>query len=424
MGKRLGLQDVISFDMGGTTAKASLILGGVPKLTWDYEVGGPAHTGGFLSRGSGHPLRVPVVDLAEVGTGGGSLAWIDEGGALRIGPQSAGADPGPACYGRGGDKPTVTDADAVLGYLDTSGAKPGLGQLNGDAARNAVQQEVAEPLGLTIEAAAAGIFALANAQMAGAVRLVSMAKGHDPREFVLMAFGGAGPVHAWAVARELGVSQVVIPPFAGVSSAAGLLQADFRVDLSRGFRTRLSDTGRARSIPGIFEELRSEGLANLAGQGHADGEVEITYSADMRYLGQSYDVLVEFPATPGDLDAAAAAFHAEHHRAYGHARPEADVEITVLRLSATAPGVGYDFGDAPGAESGGASQADRREVRFDDRGVPATVIGRFALAGEELVGPALLEENDTTIVVPPSARASVDRSGFVTLRLEDEVLND
>jgi N-methylhydantoinase A len=412
-GKRLGLGDVLSFDMGGTTAKASLVLGGTPRLTWDYEVGGNAHSSGFLQRGSGHPLRVPVVDLAEVGTGGGSLAWIDEAGALRVGPRSAGADPGPACYGRGGTCPTVTDADAVLGYLNTGDGDSDLGRLDLDAARQSIRVHVAQPLGLSVEAAAAGIFALANAQMAGAVRLVSMAKGHDPRDFALMAFGGAGPVHAWAVADELEISRVVIPPFAGINSAVGLLQADFRVDLGRGLRTTLTGE-RAAQIAPTLHELAEEASASLLEQGHRAADIVVSYAADMRYVGQSYDVLVDFPRGANDLAALAAAFHGEHERAYGHAHPGDEVEITVLRVSATAPGVGFDFGDTD-PDSGGEA---RRRVRFGDADLDARVLRRAAVTDAPVPGPALLEESQTTIVVPPHGRAAADGAGFVTILLD------
>jgi N-methylhydantoinase A len=413
--RRLGLGDVLSFDMGGTTAKASLVLGGAPRLTWDYEVGGSAHSGGFLTRGGGHPLRVPVVDLTEVGTGGGSIAWIDPAGALRVGPRSAGADPGPACYGRGGENPTVTDADVVLGYVGSSGAKSDLGDLDVEAAREAIETKVAGPLGMSVEEAAEGIFALANAQMAAAVRLVSMAKGYDPREFALLAFGGAGPVRAWAVARELDIANVIVPPFAGVNSAVGLLEADFRVDLSRGQRAKLEDPASRELVGGILAELGAEARAELHEQGLTDEEIEISYAADVRYYGQSYDVLVDFPAGPEDFDGLAAAFHAAHATAYGHSHPGDPLEATVLRVSATAPGVGFALRDS---RSSGERAAGHRDVRFDGTEVEAVVLRREDLGTERVPGPALIEENETTIVVPPGAAASADESGFITLELK------
>lgn len=419
--KRLGLGGVLSFDMGGTTAKASLVLDGTPPLTWDYEVGGPAHVGGFLQRGSGHPLRVPVIDLAEVGTGGGSIAWIDEAGALRVGPQSAGADPGPACYGRGGVRPTVTDADVVLGYLDVGGGKSELGRLDAGAAGASIRQAVAEPLGISVEDAAAGIFKLANAQMAGALRLVSMARGYDPRDFALLAFGGAGPVHAWAVADELGITQLVVPPFAGVNSAVGLLQADFRVDLSRAHRTRLSDGQRAAAIPGILARLAAEAVAGLTEQGYDPDQISTSYSADMRYVGQSYDVSVPFPAEHSDLGGLGQAFHREHERVYAHAHPDEDVEVTTLRLSATAPGLGFAFRPRVDGTSGLGENEGRRPVRFGDRTHEARTLRRASIGERTINGPAAIEDTDTTVLVPPHGRATVDEAGFVSVRLAPEV---
>jgi N-methylhydantoinase A len=307
----------------------------------------------------------------------------------------------------------VTDADAVLGYLNDGDGDSDLGRLDLDAARQSIRVHVAQPLGLSVEAAAAGIFALANAQMAGAVRLVSMAKGHDPRDFALMAFGGAGPVHAWAVADELEIGRVVIPPFAGINSAVGLLQADFRVDLGRGYRTTLSGE-RAAGIAGTLHELAEEATASLLEQGHRAADIVVAYAADMRYVGQSYDVLVDFPRGADDLAGLAAAFHAEHERAFGHAHPGDEVEITVLRVSATAPGIGFDFGDARAAAGGEA----RRRVRFGDADRDARVVRRTAVTDAPVAGPALLEESQTTIVVPPHGTASADAAGFVTILLD------
>jgi N-methylhydantoinase A len=311
----------------------------------------------------------------------------------------------------------------VLGYLDTTGSNSDLGRLDLEAAREAIRSAIAGPLGLSVEAAAAGVFQLANAQMAGAVRLVSMAKGYDPRDFALLAFGGAGPVHAWAVAQELGIARVVVPPFAGVNSAVGLLQADFRVDLSRGHRTRLGEPGRAGAVSAILSELEDEARSGLLEQGHGADQIAIAHSADMRYAGQSYDVLVPFPAGTADLDALQAAFHAEHERAYGHAHPDDEVEITVLRTSATAPGVGFHF---DGVRLGGdvAAGERRRSVRFGATGHDAVVLARTALGADGIAGPALLEESDTTIVVPPGARAETDAAGFVTVLLNGETSYD
>jgi N-methylhydantoinase A len=256
--------------------------------------------------------------------------------------------------------------------------------------------------------------------MAGALRLVSMAKGHDPRDFALLAFGGAGPVHAWAVADELGIRRVVVPPFAGINSAVGLLQADFRVDVGRGYRAVLGDAEQAVGIPATLRALAEEATASLLEQGHRAPDIVVSYAADMRYAGQSYDVLVEFPRGAGDLEALAEAFHAEHARAYGHAHPGDPVEITVLRVTATAPGVGFDFGDSRGPADG----TTRRRVRYGDADHDALVVRRSALPPDGVRGPALLEESQTTIVVPPHAHAAADGAGFVTLLLDRKATHE
>lgn len=412
----LGIPDIISFDMGGTTAKASLIHGGVPAMNYEYEVGGAAHAGGFLQKGTGHPLRVPVIDLAEVGTGGGSIAWIDEGGALRVGPRSAGASPGPVCYGRGGTEPTVTDADLVLGYLDEVGSGQYLGRMSLDAARDAIKTRIADPLGMSVEVAARGIFDLANAQMADAVRLVSVAKGVDPRELTLVAFGGAGPVHAWAIAQQLLIGTILIPPHPGVYSAVGLLGADFRVDLSRGVRVALAGTAAGADLSQIFSLLATEATKEMLSQGHAADSVEIRYAADMRYVGQSYEVNVGLPVrAPVDTEQAQAAFHAEHARLYGHASEGEPVEVITVRVSASTAGAPPSLaGDAPPAAP---LQHRTRDLSFEGAVLPTQVHSRAGL-GAVTDGPAAIEQSDTTIIVPPGALVRRLENGCLRLELK------
>jgi N-methylhydantoinase A len=231
-GKQLGLSNLISFDMGGTTAKASLIADGEIAVTAEYEVGGSGHAKRWV-QGTGHPVRVPVIDLAEVSAGGGSIAWVDPGGALKLGPRSAGADPGPAAYARGGNEPTVTDADIVLGYLDREALLGGALSIDGAMAEAAIRERVGDPLGLGVIEAAAAIVDIVNNNMAAALRIVSLERGHDPREFALIAFGGAGPVHAAALAAELEIPEIIVPPAPGAFSALGLVATDLRRDYSR-----------------------------------------------------------------------------------------------------------------------------------------------------------------------------------------------
>src|SRR5579883_1420957 len=254
-GKELGLANLISFDMGGTTAKASLVAGGDIAVTTEYEVGGAGHAKRWLS-GTGHPVRIPVIDLAEVSAGGGSIAWIDAGGGLRIGPDSAGADPGPAAYGRGGDRPTVSDADIVLGRLDREALLGGALPVDAAAAERAVRERIARPLGLDVIAAAAKIIAIADSAMAQALRIVSIERGHDPRAFTLVAFGGAGPAHAAALAAELDIPEIIVPPAPGAFSALGLAMADLKRDYSRTLYAALDTLDPAR-LAGVLADMEA-----------------------------------------------------------------------------------------------------------------------------------------------------------------------
>lgn len=415
-GRRLGLPDIISFDMGGTTAKASLILGGQPRLNLEYEVGGAAHTGGFLQKGTGYPLRVPVIDLAEVGTGGGSIAWIDVGHALRVGPTSAGAEPGPACYGRGGTQPTVTDADLVLGFLDGTGAGH-IGRLDLEAARDAIRKGVAEPLGLSVESAARGIFDLANSQMADTVRLVSVAKGYDPRDFVLIPFGGAGPVHAWAIAEDLSIGRILVPPYPGVNSAVGLLSADFRVDLSQGLRIRLTAHDATSTIESIMDRLAAEARQAILEQGHQASHLHVAFSADMRYVGQSYEVNVGFPrdsSQGASIDHLLEAFHRAHERAYGHSSPGEPVEAIVLRVTATVPA---DTMPVWLPMSTGRHLQVSRAMYFDQTATDCQILNRADVTEVGVVGPLAIQQADTTTIVPPGAVIKQAADGFLLLEL-------
>ena len=409
--RELGELDIISFDMGGTTAKAALIRGGTPRLNYEYEVGGAAHAGGFLHKGTGYPLRIPVIDLAEVGTGGGSIAWMDEAGALRIGPRSAGAVPGPACYGRGGTEPTVTDADLALGYLDAEAASQYLGSLDLDRARAAIEVHVARPLHLTIEEAARGIFDLANAQMADAVRLVSVAKGFDPRELVMIPFGGAGPIHAWAIARELGITRILIPPHPGVYSAVGLLGADIRVDLARGLRIRLADAQARADIERIGAELERDARALLERQGQNLSDIAVSHAADMRYVGQSYEITVPIE----HLAHLREAFDVEHERAYGQANAGAPVEIITLRVVASVPGARLRF---RGSGDSYTAQASARTMQFDGRALAVPVVARGTLDENGVLGPTAVVQSDTTTIVPPGGRLRAAANGFLELTWE------
>ena len=438
LGDQIGRANLISFDMGGTTAKASLIENGRIETTSEYEVGGQGNVGRWL-HGTGHPIRVPVIDLAEVSAGGGSIAWIDPGGALRVGPASAGAEPGPACYGRGGDRPTVTDANVVLGRLSRTHLLGGRLPIDAAAAEAAVRAHVADPLGLGVMEAAAGIVSVVNHGMAEALRIVSVERGHDAREFSLVAFGGAGPVHAAALAEELDIPEVVIPPIPGGFSALGLVATDLRRDWSHTFYSPIESIDPAALNQRLAALERSaETMLRDAGIPEADRIVE--RAADCRYTKQAYELTVPLAGgivTRESLDALAREFHAQHLRTYGHENPSESVQMVNVRVTATGrmPRVEFRAGAAEAggetepkggtaAQGGAASGNDvvtEREVWFGEP-VRCPVIARHGLAtgppGVEMgvrAGPFIVEEMDCTVVVPPGWSACLDERGFIVM---------
>jgi N-methylhydantoinase A len=417
VGRRLGLPNLISFDMGGTTAKASLIEGGEIKTTSEYEVGGSGHVRRWL-HGTGHPIRVPVIDLAEVSAGGGSIAWIDPGGALRVGPESAGAEPGPVCYGQGGTDPTVTDADLVLGYLNPVALLGGALPVHLDRAQRAIEGKIARPLRQGVLEAAAGIVEVVTAGMAAALRIVSVERGYDPREFTLVAFGGAGPVHAARLAEELDIPRVIVPPIPGGFSALGLVASDLRHDYSRTFYRRLGEA-RGEDVSAAFAAMEAVAREALRAAGVPEARWEIARAADCRYGRQAYELTV--PVTPGPIVAEtlarlAADFHDRHRMTYGHANAEEPVQIVNLRLSGVGRQAGLDLAHRP---SGGAAapSATARHAYFRETGLArCVVVPRATLpAGAGGTGPLIIEAMDTTVVVPPGWRWRVDEAGFIVL---------
>ncbi len=415
-GRRLGVDNVISFDMGGTTAKASLIERGEIKTTSEYEVGGAGNVRRWL-HGTGHPIRVPVIDLAEVSAGGGSIAWIDPGGALRVGPESAGAEPGPVCYGHGGERPTVTDADLVLGYLNPVALLGGALPVHLDRAREAIETRIARPLGLEALAAAAAIVDVVDAGMAAALRIVSVERGYDPRDFALVAFGGAGPVHAARLAQELEIPRVIVPPVPGGFSALGLVASDLRRDYVKTFYARL-DAARAPDLARAWGELTAAAAAMLDRAGVPPERREIGRAADLRYGRQAYELTV--PVAPGPVTVEtiarlAADFHDKHRMTYGHASPDEPVQVVNVRASAVGRLGGLElFRD--GRAAGGAP-AGSRLAHFTEVGtVRVDVLARDALAiGRSYAGPVIVESMDSTVVVPPGWRARADDQGFMIL---------
>jgi N-methylhydantoinase A len=417
VGRRRGLANLISFDMGGTTAKASLIERGEITTTSDYEVGGGGNGRRWL-HGTGHPIRVPVIDLAEVSAGGGSIAWVDPGGVLRVGPESAGAEPGPVCYGHGGARPTVTDADLVLGYLNPTALLGGALPVDVDRARAALEREIAKPLGLDVLQAAAGIVDVVNAGMAGALRIVSVERGHDPREFALVAFGGAGPVHAARLAEELEIPRVLVPPIPGGFSALGLVATDVRRDYVRTFYRPLATTAPAE-VAATFAAMEDEARGMLQRAGVPESRWELARAADCRYPRQAYELTV--PLAGGVVDTAtlerlARDFHGRHRATYGHASPDEPVQCVNLRVSAVGRLTPLDVScSAPVA--GAAATLPARAAYFKETGtVRCEVLAREAVKpGVTRPGPLIVESADTTVVVPPGWRLIAEAGGLLAL---------
>ena len=414
-GRQLHRPNLISFDMGGTTAKASLIAGGEVAVTAEYEVGATGHIGRW-THGTGHPIRVPVIDLAEVSSGGGSVAWIDPGGALKVGPHSAGADPGPAAYGRGGQEPTVSDADVLLGYLDRSFLLGGALKIDFAAAERAIDRVIARPLGLSVQQAASRIVEVVNAGMAEALRMVSIERGHDPREFALIAFGGAGPVHAVALAEELLIPEVIVPPAPGAFSAFGLVATDVRRDYSRTLSTSLAMASPAH-VAEVFAGMEEMGGKMLDAAKIASDQRAMLRFADVRYRRQAYELMVPIrdgPITQASLDLLGAAFHRKHEQTYGHSNPVEPVELVNLRLTATGR-----LRPVALAQKTKAGRPPRtREVWFPHGGyIKCSVYWRDGLAaGSTLPGPVVIESMDSTTVVPPGWTTKVDECGYLLIQ--------
>jgi N-methylhydantoinase A len=408
-----GLPSVISLDMGGTTAKVGLVRDASPAITKDFEVGTQARPGqGGMAPGSGYPIRAPVVELVEIGAGGGSVAWVDPGGGLRVGPQSAGADPGPACYGRGGTRPTITDANLVLGRLNPGNFLGGEMGLDVDAASRAIAAHCAEPLGMEVVEAAHGIVEIANAAMTGAIRLISVQRGYDPRDYALVAFGGAGPLHACRLAAELELPLVVIPPSPGTTSALGLLVSDLRHDYTRTLR-RLSGALRGVELAGICAGMEAEAHAALVADGVPLDRISFSRHLEMRYAGQSYELTVELPnqrIDDGTMPDAEAAFHRLHAQAYGHAATGEPTMVVNVRVTGIGEIPKTDLRQMAGSGLVAGDQR-RRRVYFSEAGgfVETPIHLRGTLRRSDLIkGPAVIEEMDSTTIISPGFVAIVD----------------
>lgn len=402
-GEEVGQKDLITIDIGGTSSDIALISGGQPLIRPE----------GFLDK---YNIRVPMVDVNAIGAGGGSIAWIDTGGNLRVGPVSAGADPGPACYGRGGDQATVTDASVALGYLDPDFFAGGTVSLDADRARAVIEEKIAGPLGLSRDEAALGIHRVANAQMAEGIRLVSISRGVDPRSFALVALGGGGPLHATALATELGIRRIVIPRNPGVLSADGLLSAGIEHESAVAFPKGLNETS-LEEISACLSHLDAECNKLMAMERLEGGDVTRSYYADICYIGQAHHI--ETPVHPQDvapLDRLYRDFCAAHDQLYGHhtAGPAKIINLrTVHRVETDA------WNDPSPKQVEGDPNRGQRSVLVAAGRVVAKVYGRDAMApGFVVRGPAIVEQSDTTTLIEPGWRCEVSDAGALILTKE------
>jgi N-methylhydantoinase A len=403
-----GITDCITIDMGGTSFDAALVTNAEPLVMTD----------GVIDRWR---IALPMIDIHTIGAGGGSIARVDAGGMLQVGPQSAGAEPGPACYGRGGTEPTTTDADLVLGFLDDGSFLGGGLRLDRAAAARAIEQHVARPLGISLEQAAAGIYDIVNVTMATGVRDVSVRRGLDPRDLPLVVAGGAGPVHAAAIAAELEIPLLVVPRESSIFCAAGMLMSDFKHDFVRAYKARLDDVDEGR-LRALFGEMEQEGRAVLEREHVAAPQVSIRTSLDLRYVGQWHELTVPVDAT--DLASIRAAFDAQHDRLFGYASPESPIELLAARSTALGTTTKPPLHQLAGEGFGDAAQA-RRGTRMawspGARAMEETPVydGLALAAGAGLQGPAIVELANTTIVVLAGFRLAVDQYGSFVLAAGD-----
>lgn len=408
LARELKLPNLIGLDMGGTSADVSLVTNYEPRITTELSIGEL-------------PVRLPSIKVDAIGAGGGSVAELD-GDVIKVGPRSAGSTPGPAAYGRGGTEPTVTDAQVVLGRLPATHPLAGRLSLRADLARAATVEQLATPLGLSPEESAAGVLSVVNAAMEGAIRVALRQRGDDPRDFALVAFGGAGALHACELARSLGIRTVVVPPHPGTLCALGLLAADLRMDAARSEVHRASEPGLAETLETLFATLEAEAQATIHEAGSADGVV-LERWCDVRYPGQAYEVLVPCPSSPcgpDDVAAITAEFHRRHEQAYAFADPEDDCELVTFRVTARRP-VDVPAPRVEHAEPGRVQVTAHRMYEIDRGEVDSVIYERDTLPpGHQIAGPAVIAQRDTTTWLPSYARATIDPAGCLLIEIEPE----
>jgi N-methylhydantoinase A len=414
LAQEANLDKILSFDMGGTTAKACLIEGGLPAEKAAGEIGSAVNTTTHLFYKGGHALIVPSLDIVEVGAGGGSIAWVEEGGTLRVGPQSAGADPGPVCYCQGGNEPTVTDANVVLGYMNPEVIAGSALRIDPRAAFNAIKRRIADPLGLEVMEAAFGITQIANSLMMRALRAVSTERGRDPRDFTLLAFGGAGPIHAAALAETMEIGRLLVPIFPGLFSALGLLLADYRHDYIRSVVTQL-DSIELGEILVCFSELEQSAIAEMRNEGVPPEAIRFERYADLKYGYQLQELSLAFPSTGPGTNIAhllRQLFTDAHDRAFGY-HADDPIELVSLRVRALAKAGRLRFAELACIPMQSVERTTHnshlRPVYFGrNHGLLDTPIRSRRDISRIETGPIVIEEPDTTVVVPPGWSVAVD----------------
>ncbi len=418
-----GHDNIISFDMGGTTAKASVAEDGKFVLSQQYSVGGGIMISSRLLTGGGYLLAVPAIDVAEVGAGGGSIVWIDAGGSMQIGPESAGANPGPLCYDKGGERPTVTDANVLLGYINPHYLVGGELKLNAERSRRYYDELLARPMGVDVTTAAWGARQIAISNMIRAIKAVSSERGRDPRGFTLFALGGNGALFAAGMAQELGIRTILVPPSAGLFSAYGLLYADVEHYYTETMRDLLRDLEPAAWAQ-AWGSLEDKAVAQLRADGFADDEMTIRHFAAMRYKGQTFEISIPVPAgplTPERVRAIEEAFGDEHERTYGHrASFDEPVQLISIQVAGLAARRDTQKPGQPQRHHGDlqAEQPPRQAYFGREHGWLETAVIPRAALGEPRRGPCIVEEYDTTCVVPPGATAKLDAMSNIIITLD------
>lgn len=412
MGKLTGFNNLITIDMGGTSTDISLILNGRPILTSEGSI-------------EGIPIRVPIIDINAIGAGGGSIAWIDEGGALKVGPQSAEAVPGPACYGQGGEQPAITDANVMLGRIDPNYFLGGEMTLKPELARKVIEEKLCGPLKMDLIAAARGIIQVANANMVRGIRVVSVERGYDPRDFTLIPYGGAGPLHAAALAKELKIPKILVPPIPGILSAMGMLISDIRHDF---VLTRIlpAHTAKPDEVEAIFHELTAKALEMLRKEGVDQKDTLILRYVDVRYVGQSFEIRIKFEGekcNEANIKALIQTFHQDHERRYGHKDLMAPVELVNFRVEGIGKRKPIELREIP--SGGGAppstSLKSVRRVYFEETQtfLDTKIFERERLlAGNVIEGPAIIEESNATTLIHPGMVGRVDPYGAILIHLD------